>query len=212
MTKLAIFDFDGTIYKKETFNLLMEHLKKFPKRYKKFYRTILPIYVGYKIKLIPEKKMKNKLMYHYTQALDGFIESDITAFFNDVFVSMQDDFNHEVIQRMKEHQQTGYITLIVSGAFTPLLKAVDRTYPVDKIIGTDIPLLGQAIDHVHAERKVDLIQEMFQSEKIDWQESFAYGDSISDLSVLELVGNPVAVVPDEKLEKISRERNWEIMK
>ena len=35
--KLAIFDFDGTIYKKETFPLLMNHLKEtYPKAYRRF--------------------------------------------------------------------------------------------------------------------------------------------------------------------------------
>lgn len=47
--------------------------------------------------------------------------------------------------------------------------------------------------------------------EIDWSDSYAYGDSYSDLAVLELVGNPVAVKPDSRLSEIAIHRKWEIM-
>ena len=43
--RVAIFDFDGTIYAEETFTLLMKHLKEHPiyhSSYKRFYRAIAP--------------------------------------------------------------------------------------------------------------------------------------------------------------------------
>src|SRR5699024_6572672 len=138
--------------------------------------------------------------------------SELTTFFSEVFETMQDDFNQVVLQRLNEHKNSGYIILIVSGAFTKLLKEVNNIYPVDKIIRTELPSNGQSMfDDVHAERKVRLIREFFQSKEVDWQESAAYGDSIADLSVLELVGHPVAVNPDEKLKKIAHSRDWEIL-
>jgi HAD superfamily hydrolase (TIGR01490 family) len=39
---------------------------------------------------------------------------------------------------------------------------------------------------------------------------YYYGDSISDLPALEVVGHPVCVTPDKKLGKIAGERGWEI--
>lgn len=41
--------------------------------------------------------------------------------------------------------------------------------------------------------------------------SFFYSDSINDLHLLEVVDNPVAVNPDEKLSAIATERNWPIL-
>src|SRR4029453_1404671 len=39
----------------------------------------------------------------------------------------------------------------------------------------------------------------------------SYGDSasITDLPMLELVGNPVAVNPDKELARVARDREWE---
>ena len=45
---------------------------------------------------------------------------------------------------------------------------------------------------------------------LDLSRSYAYADSISDLPMMEAVGNPVAVNPDSRLQKAARERGWEI--
>ena len=45
---------------------------------------------------------------------------------------------------------------------------------------------------------------------IDLSRSYAYSDSITDLPMLEAVGEPVAVNPDKDLRKIAEERDWQI--
>jgi len=47
---------------------------------------------------------------------------------------------------------------------------------------------------------------------IDLDESFAYSDSASDLPMLELVRNPIAVNPDAELARLARERGWRVMR
>jgi HAD superfamily hydrolase (TIGR01490 family) len=209
--KVALFDFDGTIYKKETFSLLMNHLKTFDKqRYQRFFMKIVPIYFGYKLKLVPERKMKGLLMERYARALHGFTEAEVDSYFGDIYQIMQGDLNQDVLGRMEQHRADGFLTLIVSGAFTPLLQQVAADYPVDTIIGTEIRGAGE-FDHVHGERKVALVESYFRDKKVDWGASFAYGDSSTDLPILRLVGNPVAVCPDVKLRKQAVECGWKVL-
>jgi phosphoserine phosphatase len=47
--------------------------------------------------------------------------------------------------------------------------------------------------------------------EVDWPASYAYADSIHDLSFLELAGHPVAVHPDRQLARIARQRGWGII-
>ena len=107
--------------------------------------------------------------------------------------------------------------MLVSGAYTSLLTSVTKELQFDTIIGTEIPLKGEIIDyktpiyHIQGLRKNEKIKEVLDGYDIDWQNSFAYGDSLSDLSVLELVGNPVAVSPEPRLHAIATERKWEIV-
>jgi hypothetical protein len=45
---------------------------------------------------------------------------------------------------------------------------------------------------------------------VDLNGSFAYSDSITDLPMLEAVGNPVAVNPDRELRRMAEQREWRI--
>ncbi|PID24472.1 HAD family phosphatase [Sporosarcina sp. P7] len=218
--RVAIFDFDGTLYTKETFKLLMEHLKNHPtykQYYKNFYRSILPLYIRYKLKLLPESIMKERSMRLYLQALDSLTMTELLEFFKSMHNKMMPDFNELVINRLTEHRKEGYHVLLVSGAYTPFLKAVTSHLTFDQVIGTDIPSIGEKIAmdrpflHIQGTRKNEQISQALQGVTVDWDNSFAYGDSISDLPVLEKVGCPVAVRPDEKLTVVAKKRNWEIL-
>ena len=77
--RVAIFDFDGTLYAKETFQLLMDHLKKHPTyhtTYNRFFRSMLPPYIGYKLNVYPEKKIKDRSLQFYLDAFDQLSTKD----------------------------------------------------------------------------------------------------------------------------------------
>jgi phosphoserine phosphatase len=46
---------------------------------------------------------------------------------------------------------------------------------------------------------------------IDWSSSYAYGDGGGDAHMLEMVGHPVAVYPDESLKAVAEQRGWQII-
>jgi len=218
--RVAIFDFDGTLYANETFQLLMKHLKNHPlyhNRYKKFIRSILPLYIGYKLKIYPESMLKERSMQLYLKVFKNFSTTELDTYFEELAEKMKKDFNPLVLSQLEQHAAEDIHIMLVSGAYTPLLHSVTKGLPFNTIIGTDIPIKGQTIDshvpilHIQGDRKNKKIFASLEGETIDWDNSFAYGDSYSDLSVLELVGNPVAVNPDAKLKKTAKEREWTII-
>ncbi|QUG41492.1 HAD-IB family hydrolase [Psychrobacillus sp. INOP01] len=218
--RVAIFDFDGTIYAEETFTLLMKHLKEHPiyhSSYKRFYRAIVPPYIANKIKLYPDNKMKKRSMQLYLEAFEGLTKQEMDVYFEEIKAVMQQDFNQTVLERLKLHQKENVHILLVSGAYTQFLERVTEGLVFNQIIGTDIfykddkVYTKNILTHVNGEQKTMKVHEALSGHKIDWENSFAYGDSFSDLPVLELVGNPVAVRPEEKLRSLANERGWEVM-
>lgn len=218
--KVAIFDFDGTIYKHETYALMMEHAKHHPiygEKYKAFYSSIVPPYAGYKLKLYAEAKMKASLTQKYLQLFEGKTITDVHNYFGEIAEKMNGAFHPLVIERMEAHHANGDYIMVVSGAYQPLLELALQSLPVDRIIGTDIPVANgyvaptQPIDHVQANRKVELILEALKDEDVDWQQSYAYGDGIADVPVLEMVGNPVAVCPDVRLQNLTNKNDWTVI-
>jgi len=169
------------------------------------------------MKIYPEAKMKRNVTQKYLQLFHGQPISEVESFFQQLADNMRNDFHPLVIERIEKHKQQNDTILVVSGAFTPLLQATLAHLPIDYIIGTAIPTKGQfvdattPIDHIQSERKTALILETLKHNVIDWQNCFAYGDSIADLPVLEMVGNPVAVCPDVKLQHIANTKDWTIV-
>lgn len=218
--RVAIFDFDGTLYPQETYKLMMNYLKKHPihsSKYQPFYRALMKPYLAYKMKIYPENKMKAKSMQLYLDALKGLHQQEIETYFEDMSKEMRNELNLSVVDRLQKHLIEGDHVLLVSGAFTPMLNEVTRDLAIHNVIGTEIPMsngkldTNKAIYHIQGERKNEMIEKALQGLDIDWKNSSAYGDSISDITVLELVGNPVAVRPESRLRAIAEKRKWEIL-
>jgi phosphoserine phosphatase len=68
---------------------------------------------------------------------------------------------------------------------------------------------GELEFYAYGPHKAEAIREMAVREGIDLARSYAYSDSITDLPMLDLVGNPVAVNPDRELARVARDREWE---
>lgn len=217
--RVAIFDFDGTIYKDETFQLMMQHLKDHPTvtGYNKFYRSIVPIYAAYKAKLYPESKMKAKLMKQYLKTFAGQTDQDIFNFFSEVKDDIMGNLNEEVLKRLYQHKEDNVFTVVISGAYTPFLNATIHELPFDRRMGTEVNYTNGILPknfkmaHMQGEEKTHALNHLFKHRQVDWENSYGYGDSYSDLSFLNLVGNPVAVNPDDKLRKYAFENNFEII-
>lgn len=218
--RVAIFDFDGTLYAEETFTILMKHLKEHPiyqSSYKSFYRAIVPPYIANKLKLYPASRMKRRSMQLYLEAFEGISKKEMDAYFEEIKGVMQQDFNQKVLDRLKLHQEENLHILLVSGAYTQFLERVTDGLVFNQIIGTDILYKDEKvytkniINHINGDQKTLKVHEVLNDHQIDWENSYAYGDSFSDLPVLKLVGNPVAVKPEEKLRKLATERGWEII-
>lgn len=219
--QVAIFDFDGTLYEEETFKLLMNHLKEHPTyhtQYKRFYRSILPPYIAHKLKVYPTSRMRKRSMQLYLEAFEGRTRDEMYQYFDELKEQMQKKFNKKVLEKLNAHQQENIHIYLVSGAYTQFLERVTEGISFKQIIGTEIIYQNNHLDtkspleHVNGVMKTKKLLERLEGQEIDWENSYAYGDSYSDLPVLELVGNPVAVKPEEKLLTVAQQRGWEILR
>lgn len=218
--KVALFDFDGTLYPHETFETLRSHLKshpKYKKNYKHFIRYFAPTYFGYKMKLVSKTKMQRKALESYIFAFKGSTKKEIEEFFADVASSMSGELRTPLLERIKQLKEENYYIMLISGAFIPLLEALFKGVGFDYIVGSKVHYNGEVLDYktrferVFAERKIEIITEHFKNKEVDWTNSLAYSDSIADIKMLELVGKPVAVSPDSALLSIAEDKNWKIL-
>jgi len=221
--KLAIYDFDGTIFEKETLPFIVKYWSAngYSKvRLIKFYALALKLLATYKLKLDPamdKEKFRATAAKLFMILFEGMTKKEIAQFFGDCTSEIINHFNERVIENIHQKKAEGFHTVICSGANTLLLEEVGKHLPIDTIIGTELVFLAdQTYDFdaplmiVTGTNKPKALINAFQGMEIDWENSYAFGDSYYDHDILSLTGNPVAVNPDKGLRKIALEKDWAI--
>jgi len=222
--KLAIYDFDGTIFEKETLPFIVKYYGK--KRYStfrliRFYLQVIRLLAVYKLRLDPrmdKERFRAEASVQFMHLFDDMTKEEIVIFFRDCTTELIQHFNPKVVESIQERKAEGCHTVICSGANTLLLNEIVKHLPVDTIIGTELVFLPDGtfdfdanITIVTGKNKPTALLKTFDEKTIDWENSFAYGDSHYDHHILRLTGNPVAVNPDDKLKEIALEQNWSII-
>ena len=118
----------------------------------------------------------------------------------------------EALDLIEEHKRAGRKTVIISSSPIETVEAIGEHLGVDDVIATraridaDGKYTGELEFYAYGPHKAEAIREMAVREGIDLARSYAYSDSITDLPMLDLVGNPVAVNPDRELARVARDR------
>jgi HAD superfamily hydrolase (TIGR01490 family) len=122
----------------------------------------------------------------------------------------------EALELIEAHRAAGRKTVIISSSPIETVEPLGEYLDVDAVIATRARLdeegryTGDLEFYAYGPHKAEAIREMAVTEGIDLARSYAYSDSITDLPMLELVGYPVVVNPDRDLQRIAREREWEM--
>src|SRR5699024_6760343 len=182
--RVGMLVFDGTLYKKDTYKVMMDYLKHHPiygNRYRGFILRMLPSYIGAKLKVYPRQRMETRAMQVYLNTFKDLPSEDLHTYFEEISEEFMKDFNEKVVQRLKDHEEKGVYTMLVSGAYLPLLLHATKGFPFDKIIGSEIPFeQGQSakdFKHIRGKRKTEAIHKVLAQKDIDWENSYAYADS-----------------------------------
>jgi HAD superfamily hydrolase (TIGR01490 family) len=221
-TIAALFDCDGTLYSAQFGRGLMKNASEHGRKRAiwAYYASVFFPYLLGKTRLFPHERSHRTIISQLAKLIRGLSVQDG----NTVFEWNNQEYllptqRPEVIACLREHQVQGHAVVLVSAAFIPALVHLSKTLNVTGIVGTQLEVLngkytGRIVPPVMTGcDKYDFTHEFFSSRgvEVDWDASYAYADSITDLGLLELVGRPVAVYPDQKLHIHAQKEGWEII-
>ncbi|MBU3111744.1 HAD-IB family hydrolase [Clostridium lacusfryxellense] len=196
--KLAIFDIDFTLTKRETLvEFYFYMLKKNPKfiKYlpKSIFSTILYIL---KIKDASEAKIT------FIRFIDGIEESEMRKIVKEFYEKRLSKILYkDAIDTVRKMKSLGYKIYLISASAEFYLNEFYNIKEVDKVIGTRFikmdglhrnEILGE---NCKGDEKVRRLKEVLKKEKIevDFENSYMYSDSLSDLPLFNLVGHPYLI-------------------
>jgi HAD superfamily hydrolase (TIGR01490 family) len=162
-----------------------------------------------------EKKM-DRLKEGLLQLTKGWDRMEVERLVHDVIIRVIDPLVYqEALDLMALHRQQRRRIYIVSSSPEEVVRPLARHFGVSGVIATRARIeggvyTGELEFYCYGDAKAEAIRRLSERVGIDLQGSYAYTDSITDLPMLEAVGNPVAVNPDKDLRKEAEERSWDI--
>lgn len=218
----AFFDVDGTLYTANMSRGLAQYVAEHRGRWRVrwYLARHMPYYYLRQLGLMSEEHFRQSWVQSLGQLIKGWsAEQGNVAFRWIAEQYIQPTAQPDVIARLREHSAHGHLTLLVSAMLTPTLTILGDALGVTDVIGTNIELVdgrftGRVLPPIcTGAAKERLVRAWIRARGIalDWDASYAYADSMSDVKLLEMVGHPVAVNPDPTLAAHARAKGWEIL-
>ena len=222
MSKLAVFDLDGTLYEGHIVAGFLNHHREHEVnrlRLYAYFASHAPLIPLWKIGLLSEETMRELWARHLSWAVSGMSEQTGSSCFewiteHYVMPLVRQDVHDIAMQ----HLWDGFRVILVSGTPAPLLENIAQKLGIQESVGTPIKMTNGSYNGrvempvCQGEGKVARLK-LFLYENVnsvDWKASYAYADSFTDKPLLSIFGHPVAVYPDPKLAAEAKRQNWEI--
>lgn len=216
-TKAAIFDIDGTIFRKNLhFELINElaWLRIFPLHVRK---TLVDVYSKWLTHTGTYEDYRLALIDLYARYLRGCTPEDVRRASESVIPFRVRQTYMFAEQLMQKFRDEGYLLFAISGSPIEIVEAYNRDYLYfDKVIGsvyevgTDGRYTGAA-SYEPSRDKGTAARKLFEEYSLDFTGSYGIGDTESDVKFLELVEHPIAFNPNENLKKVAETNGWRIV-
>lgn len=190
--KCAFFDFDNTIAKGDTiYKLLVYTIKKHPLTIVRFLLTIL-YGIGYILHLVSKEKLKETILF----PLDLSNSEELKTFYQEKVVP---SYYPHMVQELQKRKDEGYLVFLVTASSEAYMRF--NELPIDILMGTQTEIIdGEYTSHIVGKNckdahKVERINAYLEKNNlsIDYEHSYGYSDSTSDIPMLKLVKNRVRI-------------------
>jgi HAD superfamily hydrolase (TIGR01490 family) len=122
---------------------------------------------------------------------------------------------HGAVRRIREHRARGDRVVFVTGALDFLVEPLRHL--ADELVAARLveqrgAFTGELVEPpLSADGRASLAARVAAEHGVELSACHAYGDSVSDLPMLEAVGHPYAVNPDFRLAREARRRRWPML-
>ncbi len=196
--KLAIFDVDYTLTKKETLMELYKFMISKDLRYIRFLPRAIFSGTMFLIGAFDEKKTKETFL----KFIEGLKEEDMGNIVKEFYSKRLSNIIYkDAMDMIKKLKAEGFKIYLISASPEFYLKELYNIKEVDRVIGTRF-LCSKGIhtrrmegENCKGEEKVLRLKEVLKKENIevDFKNSYMFSDSLSDKPLFDLVGKPYLI-------------------
>ena len=118
---------------------------------------------------------------------------------------------------LDRHLEAGRDVFIISASPVEIVAELAEALGISGGLGTESEIVDGvytgrlAAPFCYGEGKAEVLRTLARRRGYDLDKCYAYSDSISDLPMMQLVGNPIAVNPDRSLMSVAHRRGWPVV-
>jgi HAD superfamily phosphoserine phosphatase-like hydrolase len=215
--KIAVFDIDGTIFRKNLqFELINElsWINVFPRKVRD---QIVKLYTNWLEHKGSYEQYRLGLVHLYEKYIKGCHVKDVERASRAVVSFHQNRtylFAEELIEKLRKEN---YHLIAISGSPIEIVKEYDKMHlKFDAVFGSMYYFNEKGVytGETHYEpvkHKGHLVKQYVYEHNLTLADSYGIGDTESDASLLEIVDYPIAFNPNENLLAIAKEKGWKIV-
>ena len=151
------------------------------------------------------------------EPIKGFSRNKVDKLISEFIENYADDLTDDLTKKLLHEAKSADNVLIASGSHDILVKGFADFFEIESSIGTPVEIINNIFtgnlsgEPTFAEGKVKAVKKWCLENNLKINESIFYSDSINDLPMFESCGEPIAVNPDQDLEKIANKRSYKII-
>lgn len=215
--KIAIFDIDGTIFRKNLqFELINElsWMNIFPRKVRD---QIVALYTSWLEHEGTYEQYREGLVQLYEENICGCTLKEVERA-SELVVSFHQNrtyiFAEQLIAKLRSD---GYHLIAISGSPIEIVREFNKSHlQFDAVFGSIYEYdkkeiyTGKSL-YEPVKNKGMLLKQYVFEHKLTLKDSYGMGDTESDASFLGLVENPIAFNPNDNLKQIAQEKGWKIV-
>lgn len=207
MSKVAaFFDIDGTIYRE---GLITEVFKKMVTHEiisaDKWTDEVQPAFKAWDRRMGDYDEYLSRMVEIFKEETKGISSEHINLIARKVIEQKGERIYLFTRNEIEKHRKEGHMIIAISGSPDALVKEMAEKYVFDDWRGTIYQTdengfyTGEITPMWDSKSKEKAITELAKKYDIDLNESYAYGDTHGDLTMLKYVGHPTAINPTKEL-------------
>ena len=198
---LALFDFDGTLYPKDSFTGFIFYTLSKRHIVKKGFK-ILPWIQAYYLKLYPAHAMRPRLFQSMFKDISANFLQNLAQEYAQQLIQ---NLDQELLQQLRLHQQNGDRVVLVSASVDLYLVPICKALNIELICTTTEIKDGLLTGHYSSadcsceQKKLRILQKYNLA---DYGFVYAYGNSEEDLDMLLLADHPYMMGENKSLPEL----------
>jgi len=211
----AFFDVDGTLLAGNSAPLYMSHLRRTGQARRRDLALTFYYFVRYRLGVLDLQAALDASMGFVRGRSEAAMERDCGEWYVRVVRPL---VYPGMVALVHEHRAAGHVLALLTSATRYLAEPLAADLGIEhclvtRLVVEDGLFTGEVERPVcYGSGKMKWVERFSAGHGIDLADSYFYTDSITDLPVLEQVGNPRVVHPDPRLRRVAQQRGWPLLR